>query len=76
MGSNKKEQIMNEDLIKRSDAIKTVRSPTFYTLDENERELAIRAIPSADKPQDPSIKGKRSVWYCPECKRIYERSRR
>lgn len=55
-----------EGLIKRSDAIKAL-DVGFY---KDEIELAIREIPSADKPQGEWIDwlGKGNEWECSVCR--------
>lgn len=42
---------MNDDLIKRSDAIKVVRHISMEFVDTDTRQKLIEAIPSADRPQ-------------------------
>ena len=72
------------DLIKREDAIKTLRleypvMPLFKSLREEwaiktegfrKAEEVIMSIPSADRPQGHYIKGENGERYCSNCKRI------
>ena len=70
-----KEQTMNDDLIKRSDAIKAVESEDCFAYIECKAEVLynrINAIPSADRPQGKWIETDRlncgaRVYQCSIC---------
>ena len=55
---------MNDDLIKRSDAIGAC---AYETIECYEARKAIRALPSADRPQGEWKSNHNGYWTCSEC---------
>lgn len=55
---------MNEDLIKRSDAIKVVRHISMGLVDADTRQKLIEALPSADRPQGEWKDVPPNAWEC------------
>ena len=60
---------MSDRLLKESDVLEAILGWETDPLDE-ELERAVKAIPSADRPQAHYIKGENGEWYCSNCKRI------